>query len=342
MQNTNQSYSLSSSDEITKIGIKHLLRYWQKCQLRKTNTIVMDTFLDEWNNDIALLGALGLGLEQTIKFVYNATSNFETFENWILQVNNSVLDQQKIKTFNDSITVAHEKNTTANEKILTKEDIAFWDQNGYVIIRDAITKVDCSATVQLICNFLNIDENDATTWYNANDNKQGIMVQLFQHPILEKNRNAVKIKMVYEQLWQRKDIWVNTDRVGFNPPETDFWKFPGPNLHWDVSLKMPIPFGLQGILYLTDTKENQGAFTLVPGFHLNIEDWLINLPTSTNPRKENLTQFGPKSIEANAGDFIIWHHKLPHGSSINTSSKPRFVQYINYSPLDAELQEEWI
>jgi ectoine hydroxylase-related dioxygenase (phytanoyl-CoA dioxygenase family) len=168
------------------------------------------------------------------------------------------------------------------------------------------------------------------------------MVQLFQHPILEQNRQSFKIRKAYEELWNRTDLWVNTDRVGFNPPETELYKFRGPHLHWDVSLKLPVPFGTQGILYLADTAENQGAFTLVPGFQNKIEDWINNLPPGANPRSENLYALGAKPIAANAGDFIIWHQALPHGSSPNTSILPRFVQYINYAPADEKENRIWI
>ena len=48
----------------------------------------------------------------------------------------------------------------------------------------------------------------------------------------------------------------------------------GPHLHWDVSVKTPIPLGTGGILYLTDTPPEQGAFTLVPGFQRWGEAWL--------------------------------------------------------------------
>jgi Phytanoyl-CoA dioxygenase (PhyH) len=342
MQKMGNEISLASSEDVGTLGIKHLKRYWQKCQLKKINAIEPNAFAEEWNNDITLLAALGLGLEQTLKYVYNSSGKFEEFEKWILSVNNQLLNAEKIKAFNNVI--ANEDVADNNEKqnILTKSDIDFWRENGYVIIRNAISINDCKATVNLICNFLEIDEHDELTWYKPNENKQGIMVQLFQDVQLEKNRQSIKIRKAYEQLWQRKDIWVNADRVGFNPPETDGWKFPGPKLHWDVSLAQPIPFGLQGILYLTDTKEDQGAFSLVPGFQNKIGNWLKEFPETVNPRNENLYALGVKGIEANAGDFIIWHHALPHCSSINTSDKPRFVQYINYAPIDAEVRDNWI
>jgi hypothetical protein len=342
MQKMEGEILLASVEEMGSIGVKHLKRYWQKCQLKKVNAITPNAFVEEWNNDITLLAVLGLGLEQTLKYIYTTSDDFDGFEKWILSVNNQVLDTQKIKVFNASIDESYLPYSNEIENILTKTDMDFWEENGYVIIRNAVPKNDCEATVNLICNFLEIDEHDATTWYKANENKQGIMVQLFQDALLEKNRKAIRIRKAYEQLWQRKDIWVNADRVGFNPPETNEWKFPGPKLHWDVSLAQPIPFGLQGILYLADTQENQGAFSLVPGFHNKIAAWLHELPETANPRTENLYELGVKGIEANAGDFIIWHHALPHGSSVNTSDKPRFVQYINYAPIDAEVRDKWI
>ena len=168
------------------------------------------------------------------------------------------------------------------------------------------------------------------------------MVQLFNHPALERNRHAYKIRKAFEELLNRTDLWVNTDRAGFNPPETPAHPFQGPRLHWDVSVKLPIPFGLQGILYLADTAENQGAFTLVPGFQNKIDAWINSLLPGTNPRTQDMYALGPKPIAANAGDFILWHHALPHGSSPNTATKPRFVQYIKYLPAEKVEEVEWI
>lgn len=335
--------TLSPSSAMGRLGIMHLKRYWEKGQLRKTGKLAHDALFQEWNSDNALLAALGLGLEQTIIQVYNAPGDFAAFEDWVEATIKDGYDQEKVNSFNEFIvsqSITADKNNI--ESVLSEADLDFWNRNGYIIIRDAVPKEDCEASVQLICDFLEINKDDASTWYQPHPGRQGIMVQFFQHSLLEKNRQSSKIRKVYEQIWGRKDIWVNTDRVGFNPPETDFWKFPGPRMHWDVSLQLPIPFGLQGILYLADTAANQGAFTLVPGFHNQVESWLHSLPPGADPRRENIDELGPVPIAANAGDFIIWHHALPHGSSPNTSSIPRYVQYINYAPLDMEVRENWI
>ena len=341
---TGEILHLASSEETGRLSVMHLKRFWEKGQLRKSGKLANDALFEEWITDNALLAALGLGLEQTIVQLYNGKGDFSEFEDWVELTVKETLDEKKIRAFNEfiksqKISPQHAEQTS----VLTEADIEFWDRNGYIIIRNAVSKEDCEATVDLICDYIGIKRNDASTWYNGHTGRQGIMVQLFQHPLLEKNRQSARIRQAYEQLWGRNDIWVNTDRVGFNPPETVLWKFPGPRMHWDVSLQLPVPFGLQGILYLTDTAANQGAFTLVPGFHLKLENWLNQLPAGVNPRDEKvIDSLGPTPIAANAGDFIIWHHALPHGSSANTSSVPRFVQYINYAPLDMEVREKWI
>lgn len=335
--------TLPPSSVISGTGVLHLKRYWEKHRLIKAGQLASDACADEWNTDTALLSVLGLGLEQTVKHIYSSDESFESFENWVASVTDINAAKEKITAFNRHILQQADKIIDPEiETLLSAEDICFWNENGYLIIHNAIPAEDCEKTVDLICDFIQIKKDYPATWYHPHPERQGIMVQLFQHPLLDKNRKSDKIRKVYEQLWGRKDIWVNADRVGFNPPETDLWKFPGPGMHWDVSLALPIPFGLQGILYLTDTAANQGAFTLVPGFQNKIESWLKNFPTGKNPRDTDIHSMGSVPVTANAGDFIIWHHALPHGSSPNRSSIPRFVQYINYAPIDMEVRDTWI
>jgi len=338
-----QELELSPSAEMGSLGVVHLKRYWQKAMAKRQGTLKQGALHEEWQTDTILLGVLGLGLEQTTGYVYGEAPTFGQFEEWILKVNNGFIPKEKILAFNNFIlkdeTVIN--NGEAEEDVLSDEDLAFWQTNGYVIVRNAVPKEDCDAVTGAICDFIDIKLDEPETWYKPHPGRLGIMVQLFQHPALEKNRKNAKIRRAYEQLWGRKDIWMNADRVGFNPPETAGYKFPGPYLHWDVSLDLPIPFGLQGILYLSDTAPNQGAFTLVPGFQHSIESWINSLPAGANPRQQNLYALGAKPIAANAGDFIIWHQALPHGSSPNTSTAPRIVQYIKYEPLDLEMKEVW-
>lgn len=333
---------IAPSEETGNLSVMHLKRYWQKIQLKKQGKLDQDSLKNEFQTDVMLLSALGLGLHQTLQYLYAEGGSFEQFENWIIETTGG-LDPAKVNRFNASFTgeqITGEE--TSEPDVLEAADHAFWKENGYIIVRNAVPKEDCDLAIAAICDFLGIDRYDPSTWYSDHPAKSGIMVQMFQHPVFERNRNAFKIRKAFQEIWGRRDVFVNTDRAGFNPPQTSSFQFYGPFLHWDVSLQLPIPFGTQGILYLADTAENQGAFTLVPGFQNKIDDWMESLPAGANPRQQDLYALGPKPIAANAGDFILWHQALPHGSSPNNAALPRFVQYINYEPSDLVHAENWI
>ena len=109
----------------------------------------------------------------------------------------------------------------------------------------------------------------------------------------------------------------------------------------DMTLLPPHVFGLQGILYLTDTEANQGAFSCIPGFHRKLENWLQALPPNVDPRQAILNEPGVAPVAGKAGDLVIWHHALPHGSSPNFNTLPRVAQYIFHRPTRWPYTPEW-
>lgn len=317
-----------TSSEHGNIPVNHLKRYWSKAKAQRAGS--PNQWKDENSLDRALLDCLGLGLEPTIRYLYQTDPSFPDFEAWIKTQTNLSERARLIEQYNQ---LFEQSSETHYADFLSNEDLRFFDKQGYLIIRQAISKKECAETVNVIANYLDIDLRKPETWYRPHPAKQGIMVQLFRHVVLERNRFSPKIRRAYECLWKNQNLWVTTDRVGFNPPETESWKFPGPHLHLDIQPGTPLPFGLQGILYLTVTKENQGAFTLIPGFHKKIEQWMNRFDPDNIPLNGVFDEFERKPIAANAGDFIIWHHGLPHGSSANRHTQPRIVQYINWYPV---------
>ena len=320
-----------------KIGIYYLKEIWSYYHGLKNPNQPNPPI--EWKYVNGVFNSLGIGIEPSLKYIMQDSKGFEDFETWIEQ--NGRISTHHINYFNSIVKHENQLNGNIEEKVFDENDLDHWNREGYVVLKEAISKEDCERTIEYICNQIDVDPSDKNTWYSHHPLKQGIMVQLFNAPILDKNRFSKKIRLAFEQLWQKKNLMVSMDRVSFNPPETEDYQFPGPNLHWDVSLKQPIPFGIQGLLYLTDTAKDQGAFTVIPGFQNGIDEWLKGI--KEHPRKINLLDhFEEKPISGNAGDLIIWNHCLPHGSRPNFSNFPRIVQYINYQPLDMEVQEEWI
>lgn len=235
--------------------------------------------------------------------------------------------------------------------VLSKEDLAFWEENGYVVIPNAVPQENLDAMVDVIWEFLEMDRNDPESWYKyepySRDNMTSMisaagMVEIYQHQALWNNRQYPKVHQAFAEIWGREDLWVSLDRANMKPPAREdkpAWNNKG-MIHWDVDTSQdPIPFGVQGVLYLTDTSEDQGGFQCVPGFHNLFPEWVKTQPADRNPRHPDLEGLDVKSIPGKAGDLLIWHRLLAHGNGHNRSDKPRLAQYITMSPANFDNEE---
>lgn len=330
---------IASREETGCLGLRHLKRFWS---LQMAGNQGSDPG-SEWVAANTLLAGLQLGLRETLHFLFRNRPSFDEFEHWILEKNGGALDPALVERLNVALSEAGVLGQPADplaEPVLSAADLEFWNQNGYVVIRDAVTSENCEAAARAICEFIGAKLDQPATWYPESMTPT-IWVPLLHHPALVANRNSPRIRRAFAQIWNREDLWVNTDQSGFNPPETPVWRFPGPHLHFDVSLARPIPFGVQGILYLNDTPAEQGAFTCVTGFHRHIEEWLEKLPKGVDPRKVDFSPYAVP-VAGRAGDFVIWHSSLPHGSSPNRGKQPRIVQYLMYRPSHWGYNPTWL
>eukprot|EP01051_Picozoa_sp_SAG22_P004030 SAG22_NODE_207_length_15278_cov_4.056855_7_plen_225_part_00 len=107
-----------------------------------------------------------------------------------------------------------------------------------------------------------------------------------------------------------------------------------------------LQFSVQGVLYLVDTPAENGAFTVVPGFHRVISSWLKDLPPGAAPAQQDYLEMkgaggkGLTRVPAGAGDLIIWQTTLPHYSAVNIGDAPRIAQYITMGPAATDQQDE--
>lgn len=316
-------------------ALPYLESFWQR-RMRGDG----QTDAASWPKDVTLIAGLGLGLQETHRFLYEHRPSLAEFEDWILTTNGGSIDAALLARLDAAL-----NGTPLPEPplapVLSADELAHWDAQGFVVLREAVPPEDCAAAAEAIYEFLDARPDDPQSWYHK-VNGHSIWVPLLRHPVFARNRHAARIRSAFAQLWGRQDLWVNTDQCGFNPPVRPDWPFPGPHLHWDVSLAQPFTFGTQAILYLTDTGATQGAFQCVPGFHHRLAAWLAVLPPGADPRAQDLTKLGPVPVAGRAGDLIIWHHLLPHGSSPNHATLPRLVQYLNLQPADWQHHAEWI
>ena len=221
--------------------------------------------------------------------------------------------------------------------VLSQRDLKFWEKHGYVMIRQAVPIANCEAAAAAAAG--HECRKDPESWY-PDPPRRNIMVEIYQHQALWDNRNFLKFTTPFSQIWGTRRLWVSFDRASMNPPLRENYHYEGPFLHWDLDLTKPWRLWVQGVLYLTNTAANHGAFVCIPGFHHKLTPWLKTLPDGIEPRKAVRDAYAQQAVlvEGQAGDLIVWHSTLPHGSSENTSDQPRIAQYISMLPARQNLE----
>jgi hypothetical protein len=319
--------------------VPFLRRFWARSTAARTRADVSPATDGDLRTDNILLAGLKLGIRETLDFLLTSNPSFEVFEQWVLGKNDGAIETLRAERLNgalcgDGIFVLE---SILSEPVLSPVEIAFWDENGYVVVKHAATPAQCLAAVAAIFDYTGMSIENPDSWYGDQ-----LWIPLAHHAALWDIRNSARIHTAFAQIWRRKDLWMNVDVCGVNPPERDGYSFHGTPLHWDMSLATPLCFGTQAILYLTDTAAEQGAFSCVPGFHRKLEAWLGELPAGVNPREQALKELQALPIAGDAGDLIIWNQALPHGATPNRARLPRVVQYMNMFPNCHEVNAAWL
>lgn len=283
----------------------------------------------DWQRQVRALYRRGISIETALQFLYRQRPNRQVFETWLLE---SGRPQPAVP---DAAACIEDGALSAAQR-------AFWDRHGYLVLPGVVPRAQCEAACQAIWDFLGASADDPGSWYREHPGKRGMMLDFYDHPALAANRAAPLVRRACEQLYRSTAIYPSIDKVSFNPPEDGGSRFQGSPLHWDASLSLPMPFRLQGLLYLGDCGPLDGAFHCVPGFHARLPDWLARVPAGVHPRDWALRDLEPVPVPGQAGDVILWHQALPHCATPNRGTLPRMVQYLTYLPDTIDHQAQWI
>eukprot|EP01052_Picozoa_sp_SAG31_P043741 SAG31_NODE_7387_length_1703_cov_1.706983_1_plen_292_part_10 len=252
--------------------------------------------------------------------------------------------------------------------VLAHEQWEFWCTHGYLVVPSRLPPSQLREVVHAIHGFLGTREDEPETWYRWEydiytdtvvqpGGRQARpphgpcgMVQMYHHSSLWENRQSQQLHDLFCDIHGTHRLWVTCDRAHFKPPERPdkpAWSDPGrvhSGLHWDTDISIdawPIPYGVQGVLCLEDTPAECGAIRLVPGFHRQLQEWVLNRTNPVAPVDPELWSVHEEelppaiAVGAQAGDIILWHSALPHGPGPNVSNRPRYSQYITMIPVDA-------
>lgn len=224
-------------------------------------------------------------------------------------------------------------------RVLSDQDMEFWEANGYVIVHDAVPPENLKAVIEAIWEFQEMSPDDPQTWYREPERKNEMvelnrsgMVELYHHQALWDNRQYPRVHGAFADIWGTEKLWVTIDRANLNVPAKPEWDFKG-FIHWDIDTGLdPVPFEVQGVLSLTDTTPDQGGFQCVPGFPKQFHEWVKTQPADRDTWRPDISGLDIQHIETRAGDLLIWNSLLPHGTGRNNSDRPRLAQYISMFP----------
>ncbi|NND32609.1 MAG: phytanoyl-CoA dioxygenase [Saprospiraceae bacterium] len=237
-------------------------------------------------------------------------------------------------------------------RVLTEDDWTFWIREGYVVIKNAISKEQARITADFLWEFEDKDPGNPNTWYTAPRAEMQMkeligsgMVEVYNHQLLWQNRQSPRIYDAFVDIWGTKKLWVTIDRANLNFPKKKHADFSG-FIHWDYDPDTK-PQNVQGVLALADqTDENMGGFQCIPELFRTYDTWKLSQPEGRDRFKPDITGFEDKIVKVGleAGDLLIFHSAQPHGIRPNLSqNKVRIAQYISMMPAQEENGElrEW-
>ncbi len=218
--------------------------------------------------------------------------------------------------------------------MITEADKQRFDEQGYLLVEGLVDEAHCRAVREAICARLDFDESDPSSWPESRGHG---VINLFHAQALWDVRQLPSVYAAFAELHGTEALWVGTDRVSFKVRDSAHRSSgPAEPIHWDGDPSRLANRSLQGLLYLTDTSEDQGAFCCVPGIYRHLDDYLARHPEHASGRRPNIGNEPIDVVAGPAGSMVIWDRRLPHSSTHNLTDRPRWVQYIAMDPVGDE------
>ena len=242
--------------------------------------------------------------------------------------------------------------TSDSLRVLSIEDWNFWLHNGFVVIKNAVSREQAQKTADFLWEFEEKNPNNPESWYTAARAEmqmkelQGTgMVEVYNHQLLWENRQTERVYNAFVDIWGTEKLWATIDRANLNFPIQPGFEYKG-FIHWDYDPETK-PQNVQGVLALADqTNLEMGGFQCIPWLYRNYDSWKQSQPEDRNrfqPDTKGLEEHFVK-VPLEAGDLLIFNSLEPHGIRPNNSKdKVRIAQYISMMPAEDEniALKEW-
>lgn len=255
------------------------------------------------------------------------------------------------KELEDSVCECWEMIEKITDNTMKRDDIASWYKNEFICGRMGIVGGQCCWGHQAMKNRQNETIFKAfQLLYNRSDLWTAFDRFGFMRPTKQVKFSESEVKDMED--WKTRDKWIHFDLNPWDIPSEiipktqeqvkkdlqDMVKFPDGFLCTENNNgKMPLK--LQGLLALSDAREEDGGFITIPKFSKFIQEWASQTKPflySTSDfnhldREDPCLQYTQK-IPIRKGSLLIWNGTQPHANYPNNSCNYRMVQYIKMFP----------
>ena len=226
-------------------------------------------------------------------------------------------------------------------RVLTMDQWNFWIENGYIVVKNAVSREQALKTAEFIWEFDDKDPFDPSTWYAEARAEMEMkelagtgMVEVYNNQHLWNNRQTQRVYDSFVDIWGTEKLWTTIDRANLNFPIKPGFDYKG-FIHWDYDPDTK-PQNVQGVLALGDqTDQEMGGFQCIPWLYKNYDTWKLSQPEDRNKFQPDISNLENKIVKVSleAGDLLIFNSTQPHGIRPNNSKdKVRIAQYISMMP----------
>ena len=226
-------------------------------------------------------------------------------------------------------------------RVLTMDQWNFWIENGYIVVKNAVSREQALKTAEFIWEFDDKDPFDPSTWYAEARAEMEMkelagtgMVEVYNNQHLWNNRQTQRVYDSFVDIWGTEKLWTTIDRANLNFPIRPGFEYNG-FIHWDYDPDTK-PQNVQGVLALGDqTDQEMGGFQCIPWLYKNYDTWKLSQPEDRNKFQPDISNLENKIVKVSleAGDLLIFNSNQPHGIRPNNSKdKVRIAQYISMMP----------
>ena len=229
----------------------------------------------------------------------------------------------------------------------SKQDIASFCENGYIILENMLTDSQISAAQDALWKHIEADRSDTSTWINAGPrapdcpDDPALRATLFDTPLFDMCKELagdLESEAGEAQDWNQTTHGRTslTGPILVYPTDNNAWSLQNPHLDgYGKPIQTSEGFTIGVTVYLNDVKPKGGSFHLWPGSHKKIADHFRthsllsfnqhHTKVKPGPLANTLGLGDPVELTGPAGTACLWHGYMVHSGSTNCSEDIRMA-----------------